>query len=725
MSDFEQWQKAPPPIPTGLLFNLTRRAPLLASIVVLLAMTALSLQEPRFLAAIRDDLFDAYQRLRPRPQRDARVRIIDIDEESLQRIGQWPWPRSRLADLVHELQEMQATAVVLDILLAEPDRTSLRRHAQTPEAPAADSGGRDPPEDHDARLAEVIAGGRVVTGFALVKVSSGSAPAAKAQFSFQGGSQPAVLPGASGAIATLPMLEEGAAGNGALSISLALGGVIRQLPLLVKIGDRVYPSLAAEALRVAQGAGTYDVRLSPANGSVLEVRIGAFRIPTDVDAELWLYSSKPDPGRYLPAWQVLDGTIPREEIAGSVVLIGSTARGLQDVHQTPLGDDVPGVEFHAQALDQIIFEDYLRRPIWAKGAELVLLLGLGAIVLVLGGRLGPPAAAVVAGLGVVTAFAVSWAAFSGERLLLDPLFAAAAVIATYFVFSLLRHMQTERKQRWIRKAFASYISPKLVGQLIEDPGQLRLGGERREISVVITDLADFTPLVERYPPAAVVPALNDYLDGLIRIAFEYDGTVDKIVGDALHVLFGAPIDDPAHAERAIACARAFDAFACAFADGQRRAGLPFGGTRIGVNAGAAIVGNFGGALRFDYTAHGDVINTAARLESANKLLGTRVCVSDAAVRRCVGFVGRPAATVLLKGKSEPVRVFEPLPEEAAGSARLQAWLAAYLLLEERDSGAEAALAAIVEAHPDDPLARLHLHRLRAGESGVLLTLIGK
>ena len=725
MADVEKGQKTPPAIRTDLRDRLTRHAPLLTAIVVLLAMTAVALQEPRFLAAIRDDLFDAYQRLRPRPLRDARVRIIDIDEESLRRLGQWPWPRSQLADLVHALQERGATAVVLDILLAEPDRASARLVPPPGAATTGTRGRDDTPADPDSRLADVIAAGRVVTGFALVKVSGGGAPASKARFFFQGGNQPAVLPGAPSAIAALPMFEAGAAGNGALSISLATGGVIRELPLLVKVGDQVYPSLAAEALRVAQGAEAYDVRLAPADGSVLGVRIGAFRIPTDAAGELWLYSSRLDPGRYLPAWQVLDGVVPREAIAGAVVLVGSTARGLQDVHQTPLGEDVPGVEFHAQALDQVIFEDYLRRPIWAKGAELALLLGLGAIVLVLGGRLGPPAAAVVAGLGVVAAFAVSWAAFSGERLLLDPLFAAAAVIATYFVFSLLRHMQTDHKQRWIRKAFASYISPKLVGQLVENPSQLRLGGERREISTVITDLADFTPLVERHPPAVVVPALNDYLDGLIRIAFEHDGTVDKIVGDALHLLFGAPVADAAHAERAIACARALDAFACNFAEGQRRAGLPFGGTRIGVNAGAALVGNFGGALRFDYTAHGDVINTAARLEGANKQLGTRVCASEAVVLRCAGFVGRPAATLLLKGKSEPVRVFEPLPGEAAESERLHAWLAAYRLLEERDPGAEAAFAAIVEAHPDDPLARLHLRRLRAGETGVLLTLTEK
>ncbi|MFO1118631.1 MAG: adenylate/guanylate cyclase domain-containing protein [Rhodospirillales bacterium] len=719
-------------IPAGLLsrllFRLGRWAPIWSSLAVLLAMAALSIQEPTFVTGIRDSLFDAYQRLRPRPQQDAPVRIIDIDEESLARIGQWPWPRSRLAALVHNLQEMQATAVVLDILLAEPDRNAPGGPSSSlpgilPGMPAADIGPRlqlDP----DAELARAIAAGKVVTGFALVKVASTAMPAVKARVSWQEGPQP-ILPAGLGAVATLPMLEQGAAGNGSLSISLATGGVIRQLPLLVRLGDRVYPSLAAEALRVAQGAEDYAVRVA-ADGAIIDVRIGAFRIPTDAAGQLWLYSSKPeDATRYLPAWRVLDGSAPREAIAGRVVLIGSTARGLQDVHQTPLGDDVPGVEFHAQALEQVIHEEYLRRPAWIRAAELGLLLGLGTMVLVIGGQLGPSASAVLAGLGVIAAFAASWGLFAGEGLLLDPLFAAAAVIAVYFTLSLLRHVQTEYQQRWIRKAFASYISPKLVNELVENPAQLKLGGERREISVVITDLEGFTPLVERNPPAVVVPALNDYLDGMIRIAFDYDGTVDKIVGDAVHVMFGAPVADPRLGERALACALAFDAFACAFADEQRRSGLAFGNTRIGVNAGQAIVGNFGGELRFDYTAHGDVINTASRLEGANKLLGTRICVSEAVVERCPGFVGRPAATLLLKGKTQPVRVFEPLPEEAAGSPKLRAWLEAFRLLEDRNPAAEAAFAVIAAANPDDPLARLHLRRLRAGETGTLLTLTEK
>ena len=189
----------------------------------------------------------------------------------------------------------------------------------------------------------------------------------------------------------------------------------------------------------------------------------------------------------------------------------------------------------------------------------------------------------------------------------------------------------------------------------------------------------------------------------------------------------APTREPARigAPMVDRCARELDRFAQQFSMARRREGLPFGGTRIGINAGVAIVGNFGGGLRFDYTAHGDAVNTAARLETANKILGTRICVSEAVASRCPGFVGRPAGTLLLKGKTEPIRVFEPLPEEAAGSPALHRWQTAFHLLETEDPAAEAAFAAIVEATPDDRLAHLHLGRLRRGESGVLVTLSEK
>jgi adenylate cyclase len=429
--------------------------------------------------------------------------------------------------------------------------------------------------------------------------------------------------------------------------------------------------------------------------------------------------------RFIPAWKVLQGAVDPDAIGDSIVLIGSTAAGLQDLHATPMAVAMPGVAIHAQVIEQILLGIHLNRPDWAKGAEILLMLGLAALLLLLGSRIGTVWTAVIGTAATVAAFLASWYAFREHRILLDPLVPAAAVLVTYVTFSLIKTLHTERQQRWVRKAFASYMSPKLVQQLVENPQHLQLSGERRELSFLFTDLEGFTTLVEHAEPSQVVPVINAYLDGMIRIAFEHEGTVDKIIGDALHVMFGAPVAAPDHASRAIACALDIDRFAHGFAEEQRRAGVPFGETRIGVNSGSAIVGNFGGDLKFDYTAHGDAINTAARLEGANKYLGTRICVSEHTVALCPGFVGRPAGTLMLKGKSRPIRVFEPYVPGTRDGATMAAYRTAFARLEAGDAGAEAAFAALVDKWPDDRLALSHLRRLQRGDRGVEVTLTEK
>ena len=270
-----------------------------------------------------------------------------------------------------------------------------------------------------------------------------------------------------------------------------------------------------------------------------------------------------------------------------------------------------------------------------------------------------------------------------------------------------------------------YFSPNLVEQLIESPDALNMGGERRNLTFVFTDLGDFTPLVENLEPSVIVPLLNEYLDEMTQIVFRHGGTVDKVVGDAVHAIFGAPLEQPDHADRAIACAMEMDQFAEAFRERKNASDIPLGVTRIGVHTGPAIVGNFGGEQFFDYTAHGDAINTAARLESANKQFGTRICVSGKVVEQVKEFKGRPIGTVILSGKAEELKLFEPLTHEQADSPATKAYREAFAKLEANDPGANQAFASVVGQYGDDPLATFHLKRTLAGESGVLVTLSEK
>ena len=276
------------------------------------------------------------------------------------------------------------------------------------------------------------------------------------------------------------------------------------------------------------------------------------------------------------------------------------------------------------------------------------------------------------------------------------------------------------RQAAAERAHASlsrYFSPNLALSLAADANALAPGGERREIATLFTDIAGFTPLVELLDPKQLASLLSGYLEGMTEIVFGHEGTVAKIIGDAIHVLFGAPGDQPDAASRAIACAVALDVCSEAYRLEWKARGVPLGATRIGVHAGPAIVGNFGGGRLFDYTAYGDTINAAARLEAVNKQLGTRICVSAAAAERADGFCGRPVGDLVLRGRSEPMRVFEPLSLEDRASPHTSAYVSAFAKLEAGDPGALSAFAALIGERPGDALAQYHLKRLLNGGAG--------
>jgi adenylate cyclase len=293
----------------------------------------------------------------------------------------------------------------------------------------------------------------------------------------------------------------------------------------------------------------------------------------------------------------------------------------------------------------------------------------------------------------------------------------------------LRHIRTlrEARQRQIaaeraHALLSRYFSPNLAERLASDPAAVDLAGQRREITSLFTDMAGFTTLVELLEPDVIAPLLNDYLGEMTDTVFSHGGTVVKIVGDALHVLFGAPADQPDHASRAVACALELDARSQSFVKRWEEKGIALGATRLGLNAGPAIVGNFGGGRYFDYGAYGDTVNIAARLEAANKQLGTRICVGASVVGRVPGFTGRPVGELLLRGRSECLRAFEPLSPEEYDTAETRAYLEAFAKLEAGDPSAMPAFASLLGRRGEDQLVSFHLKRLLNGGTGVRITL---
>jgi class 3 adenylate cyclase len=294
----------------------------------------------------------------------------------------------------------------------------------------------------------------------------------------------------------------------------------------------------------------------------------------------------------------------------------------------------------------------------------------------------------------------------------------------------VRHVEmlreARRRQAEAERAHASlsrYFSPQIASRLASN-GEDGNGMEvhRRDVATIFTDVTSFTTLVENIEPEVLSALLNEYTGGMTDIIFAHEGTVGKIIGDGIHILFNAPGDQPDYGTRAIACAHDLDAWAEDFKQRWRAKGVNFGVTRIGVHAGPALVGNFGGDKYFDYTAHGDTINTASRLQSANKQLGTRICASEAVAKAAENFKGRPVGDVVLRGRSEPMRTYEPLRDEDFTSPATAQYSEAFAKLEAGDAGAMPAFAALVGMHADDPLAGFHLKRLLNGAKGVRMQL---
>jgi adenylate cyclase len=653
------------------------------ALLVLLLVAAWRTYDPLAIdARLRDAVFDAYQALAPRPYEPAPVRIVDIDDETLARGGlQWPWPRFEVARMVAALADAGAASIAFDVVFAEPDRTSpgrvlevWRRIGDVDDLAPALAAAIDGLPDHDRILAETIAAaGNVVVGFALVDEETGVAPAGRPGFAVAGEDPLPHLPAYPGALVNLAVLERAAAGHGSISFSPGADLVVRSVPLVARHGDTLRPSLAAEAVRVAQGASTIVIRAAGASGDlflggmagVREVRIGGAAVPTTPRGEMLVHYTEAVPERYLPAWRVLEGDFDPALVDGHVVLIGASATGLRDIRPSPLNPAMPGVEAHANAVEQMILGHHLIRPEWAEGAERAFLVVLGLVLAVLATTSGALAGAALAALAVGGAVAASWWAYADRLLLVDPVGPSAAALAVYLAGSLVHHRREERRRLEIRGAFGRYLAPALVDRLAENPEMLRLASERRTITVMFADVRGFTGISERFSddPEGLIELINRVLTPATDAILGRRGTIDKYMGDAVMAFWNAPLDDADHAANACAAAvdmmAALDRLNAELGDAAAAAGRGWAPLRIGIglNTGPCVVGNMGSQQRFDYSALGDPVNLASRLESLSKLYGVPMLAGDATRAAAPGFAWVEADRVAVKGKTRPVRVW--------------------------------------------------------------------
>jgi len=661
--------------------------------------------DPKPLERLRLEVFSVYQQLQPRRYEPAPVRIVDVGEDSLRRFGQWPWPRPLIADLVTRLQDAGAATVVLNILLAEADRTSPQQLAKSlssdreREAFLKALQAVDLP-DHDETLAQAIGRGGVVTVFLPAETPS-STPHRQAGLAFVGGDPLVFAPQFQGAIVNLPILEQAAAGNGALTVFPDLDGVVHRLPLVVGIAGQLYPSLAVDSLRVAQGAGTLMVKSSSereiasygeSNG-IKGVKVGAFEAPTDSAGQLWLYDTGPIAERHIPAWQVLEPGFDAARVAGNIVIVGVAAAGLSDARVTPLNPEATGAVLNALAMEQVLLQVFLTRPLWSTGAELAFLFALGLVLSTafVSARLGAVTSTFLGALLVIAGLGVSWWAFTRHGLLLDPVYPVLVGSVIYLSNALIKYMISESQRKEVRTAFSQYVAPALVDELARNPGALKLGGERREMSILFCDVRNFTNISESLEPEALTHLLNRFLTDMSNEILSRRGTIDKYMGDAVMAFWNAPLPEPEHARQACATALAMVAGLPRFNEELKSDALygdfDFGRFRcgIGINTGPCLVGNIGSDQRFDYSVLGNTVNLASRVEGQCKTYGVAIIVGDSTREAAPEFAALELDLIRVRGKRNAARIHALLGDpEVAGSpaftglaAAHEAMLAAY------------------------------------------------
>ena len=668
-------------------------------------------------AVMQNLVFDQYQRWKPRPYAfDQPVRIVLIDEESLKRLGQWPWPRERLAALVEALKGAGAAAIAFDFLFAEKDRADA--NAATGQTP-------------DDVFARAIDGAPVVLGSFVSEAPSGPGGSVKAGFVTAGDDATKFLTPSPGALAPLSQLAQHAAGVGFLNWRPDTDRVVRRVPLILNVDGALHPSLAMEALRVAQGASTYIVKSSNASGEtafgevygVLAIRNGDLTIDTDPAGDIRVYFARPDPRRSIPAWKVLEPGADLSGLRGAIVFVGASAATLSDIVATPLTPVMPGVEAHAQIVEQLLSGQTLRRPDWAPSAEWIATALICAALVATTWMLAPYLAALVFAAVVGAIVAVSWFAFSRHGVLIEPTYPAFSAAAVYFTGVSTLYAVKRHQEREIRSAFGRFVSPAVVARLAEMPGALELGGLQRELTLLFCDIRSFTTISEGFNASELTHFLNEYLTPMTDAILDREGTIDKYMGDAIMAFWNAPLDDPDHAAHAVESALTMRETLVALNEGWRdRAeadGRTFKPVRfgIGLNSGECCVGNLGSLRRFDYSAIGDEVNVASRLEGACKIFEVDIIGSETVRSEASDFAWLEIDSVLVKGKTRPVGLYAlagdaalARGDEFAELSRLHAaMLAAY---RNRDFAAAISMAKEAAARAPAAVRGLYSYNLR-------------
>ena len=620
-----------------------------------------------------------------------KILIVGIDEKSLNELGRWPWPRTILARLIDRLAEAGVSAVGLDLLFPEKDvyvpfddvKSAIRKKDLTQLNKDTLIQWLDEVGDSDAHLARaLLQSERSVLGyliFSSLRQAEGAAELFSdrdlelldfSQFSLiqsegaDGADRPPVVRPIHAVKLSLPTLMDAANSAGYVSFVPQQDGVIRWVPLVQGTGEYLFPPLSLQVLKEATHLTTL-VRLHPQR--VSEIKIGEISVPISARGDMLInYYGPRGTFPQLSAADVISGKVGAAELEGKIVFVGATAAAIHDLHTTPYGPLFPGVEVHASVVENIIQSDFLMRPAWVRMLDMSMILGTGIFLAVISLFVGALSSAVLLAAGIITYLSVDYYLFTEKGLWIHSVYPVFSLLLVYFGITLYRFMFEEKEKRFIREAFSQYLAPTVVKRLVENPGLLDLGGERKILTAFFSDVAGFSTISEQLSAEKLVELLNFYLTEMTDIILDYEGTVDKFEGDAIIAFFGAPISYDDHAKRSCWVAidmqhRLAEMRKQWKAEGQHELFM-----RIGINTGEVVVGNMGSKNRMDYTMMGDSVNLAARLEGANKQYQTYTMISEFTYAHAKDTIEvRELDCIRVMGKKQPVGIYELLGKKGS------------------------------------------------------------
>ncbi|MGB5685635.1 MAG: adenylate/guanylate cyclase domain-containing protein, partial [Candidatus Electrothrix sp.] len=527
----------------------------ITEVLLTLFFILLAQYDPPLLHELRLKSFDFFLINNPAPLSDSRVIIVDVDSESLEELGQWPWPRKRIAELLKKITSAGPAVVGLDMIFAEPDRSSphlLGALEDIKNAPAVVQEYLQNLPDYDRSLAQTLKEspapvvlGYVFTGSAKDTAQQQRKIPRKGNFLFYGHDPLPFLYPFNGLDSSLEMFERTAHGIGFLNIIPDQDAIIRNLPLVINYKNKVYPSLVLSMLQVASNAK--GIELETDQNGVRAVRTGGWRMPTNMHGELIVNFS--GPARTLPyvsAHDILSGQFDADLFRNAYVLIGTSAPGLFDLRAVPTDRVFPGVELHGHALNTILSNNFLHRPEWAKGAELLYICCISLLLILVLSRMEAAKGALLVLLLSLGVSAFSYGCMHYYHLLLDMVYPLAATWILFTVLTFYNFIVGEKKIQRLRSAFSHYLSPVVVKELLKKQDDLVLDGEERELTILFSDIRSFTSMAEKMSPDNLCAFLNEYFTPMTEAIMERRGTVDKFIGDAIMAFWNAPLDTPNH-----------------------------------------------------------------------------------------------------------------------------------------------------------------------------------